>query len=96
MYIKIHTPIPSPPLPPKVTANLKTCKNIQSKTTKKKTNQILPATIEKFEFCLLEKTASCSFIFLLVSCKCWNKKPHDQADKELQWQNVKQKPFRET
>ena len=36
---------------------------------KQKTNQILPATVEKIKFCLLKKTVPCSFMFLLVSCK---------------------------
>ena len=54
---------------------------------------MIAATVEKIKL-YLKKTASCSFMFLLVSRKRWNKKPRIQVDKELQWENIKQKLFR--
>ena len=50
---------PRPPQPQKITADLKLYFKLSS--LQQRTNQILPATIKKFSFCLVKETASCSF-----------------------------------
>ena len=48
------------PWPPKSNCKFK-ISLVKIFSLKQKTNQILPATIEKVKFCLFKKTASCSF-----------------------------------
>ena len=51
---------------------------------KQKTKQILPANVEEIKLYFFKKTVPCSFMFLLLSCKHWNKQAGIPKDKRLQ------------